>query len=91
VVNVHSADENVATVSLRNLQSLEKQVVGCLAGSWDGRRGIGFLADLYLRGRYDLDLVATRHYDGLDALPQGYRDQADGAVVRGVIRLSDGS
>ncbi|MDT3446547.1 MULTISPECIES: alcohol dehydrogenase catalytic domain-containing protein [unclassified Pseudofrankia] len=91
VVNVHPADETVATVSLRNLQSLEKQVVGCFAGSWDGRRGIGFLADLYQRGRYDLDLVVTRHYDGLDALPQGYQDQADGAVVRGVIRLSDGS
>lgn len=88
VVNVHPDDENTATVNLRNLQSFEKQVVGCLAGSWDGRKGIAFLADLYQRGRYDLDSLVTRYYDSLAEIPLGYRDQAEGTIVRGVIRLS---
>ncbi|WP_322762162.1 alcohol dehydrogenase catalytic domain-containing protein [Frankia sp. Cr2] len=88
VVNVHPADENTATINLRNLQSLEKQVVGCLAGSWDGRKGIRFLADLHRAGRYDLDSIVTRTYDSLAALPSGYRDQAEGTIIRGVLRLS---
>jgi S-(hydroxymethyl)glutathione dehydrogenase/alcohol dehydrogenase len=88
VVNVHPADENSATVNLRNLQSLEKQVVGCLAGSWDGRKGIRLLTDLYSSGRYDLEPIVTRTYDSLSQLDQGYRDQAEGMIVRGVVRLS---
>ena len=88
VVNVHPADENTATVNPRNLQSLEKQVVGCLAGSWDGRKGIRLLADFYLSGRYDLEPIVTRTYDSLARLDEGYRDQAEGTIVRGVVRLS---
>lgn len=89
IVNVHPDNENTATVSLRDLQGFEKQVVGCLAGSWDGRRGIAFLADLHQRGYYDLESIVTRTYDSLSDLSAGYRDQAAGTIVRGVIRLAD--
>ncbi|WP_239341522.1 alcohol dehydrogenase catalytic domain-containing protein [Frankia sp. CiP3] len=88
VVNVHPAEETAATISLRNLQSFEKQVVGCLAGSWDGRKGIAFLADLHHAGRYDLDSIVTRTYDSLADVTTGYHDQAAGTIVRGVVRLS---
>jgi NDMA-dependent alcohol dehydrogenase len=91
VVNVHPDEETTATVRLRTLQSFEKQIVGCLAGSWDGRRGIAFLADLYQRGRYDLDTIVTRTYDSLDQLSLGYQEQAAGLTVRGTIRLSPAS
>ena len=53
--NVHPDGEMNARVSLRDLQSYEKQVVGCLSGSWHGRRGVPFLADLYRLGRFHLD------------------------------------
>ncbi|WP_322777767.1 hypothetical protein [Frankia sp. Cas4] len=56
--------------------------------SWDGRKGIRFLADLHRAGRYDLDAIVTRTYDSLAELPSGYRDQAEGTIIRGVLRLS---
>jgi NDMA-dependent alcohol dehydrogenase len=84
VVNVHPEDEMTATVNLRDLQSYEKQIVGCLSGSWHGRRGVPFLADLYQRGRLNLaDLVTSRY--SLTQLPEAVRDQAEGRVLRAVI------
>lgn len=82
---VVAAAESTATIDLRALQSQEKQLLGCFAGSWDGRRGIAFLADLYRAGRYDLEAIVTRTYGSLDDLATGYRDLAEGRVVRGVI------
>ena len=91
VVNAHPADEMTATVSLRSLQSLEKQVLGCLAGSWDGRRGIAFLTRLWQAGLYDPSLIVSRVYDGLDELSHGFRDQEAGTeagtILRGTVRL----
>lgn len=46
VVNAHPDSERTATVSLRDLQSLEKHICGCLAGSWHGRKGPRFLLRL---------------------------------------------
>lgn len=89
IVNAHPATETSATVSLRTLQSLEKQVVGCLAGSWDARKGIRLLTELHQAGHYDLEPLVT-HYDSLDDLAKGYDDLAAGTVVRGVIRLNGG-
>ena len=88
IVNVHPDEETTATVSLRSLQSLEKQVVGCLAGSWDGRKGIRFLTDLQRRDLYHPGEIVSRVYRSLDDLSTGYRDQAEGHIVRGAIRLS---
>ena len=77
-----------ATVSLRDLQSYEKQIVGCLAGSWHGRRGMPFLAEEYQRGRLNLaDLVTSRY--SLSQLPEALRDQAQGRVVRAVITFPE--
>jgi S-(hydroxymethyl)glutathione dehydrogenase/alcohol dehydrogenase len=88
IVNVHPAEETSATVSLRELQSLEKQVVGCLAGSWDGRKGIRFLAELQRRGLYDPSQILSRVYDSLEDLPLGYQDQSGGRIIRGAVRLA---
>jgi NDMA-dependent alcohol dehydrogenase len=84
IVAVHPAEETTAAVSLKDLQSLEKQVVGCLGGSWPPRRGIQQLADLAVRGQLDLADVITRRY-ALDELTEGYADQAAGLNLRGVI------
>jgi S-(hydroxymethyl)glutathione dehydrogenase/alcohol dehydrogenase len=87
VVNVHPSDEMTATVNLRGVQSLEKQIVGCLAGSWTGRKGIEFLTALWKAGRYDPSVIVSRVYDGLGQLDQGYADQSAGEILRGAIRL----
>ena len=84
VVNVHPGDENSATVSLRDLQSYEKQVVGCLGGSWPPRTGIRHLAGLLRSGELRLDDVITSRYR-LDELDRGYADQAAGRNLRGVV------
>ena len=51
VVNVHPDEEREVKLSLRDLQEYEKQIRGCMAGSWHGRRGAAFLLDLAARGR----------------------------------------
>ncbi|WP_239377547.1 hypothetical protein [Frankia sp. Cj5] len=84
----HPAEETAATISLRNLRSFEKQVVGCLAGSWDGRGGIEFRTGLHRAGRYNLSSIVTRIYGSLADVMTGYRDQAAGTIVRGAVRLS---
>jgi S-(hydroxymethyl)glutathione dehydrogenase/alcohol dehydrogenase len=87
VVNVHPDDEKEIAVSLRDLQEYEKQIRGCLAGSWHGRRGAAFLLDLAARGRYDPAAIVSRTYR-LDDIDQGYADQHSGEVVRAVLDLS---
>ena len=84
VVNVHPADEGTATVSLRDLQSMEKQVRGCLSGSWHGREGVRFLLDLAARGRYDPSLIVDATWT-LDQLEEGYAHQLAGDSVRSVV------
>jgi S-(hydroxymethyl)glutathione dehydrogenase/alcohol dehydrogenase len=84
IVAVHPAEESTASVSLKDLQSMEKQVVGCLGGSWPPRRGILALSELAVRGQLDLADVITRRY-ALDELSQGYADQAAGLNLRGVV------
>jgi Zn-dependent alcohol dehydrogenase len=86
VVNVHPDDEKEVALSLRELQEYEKQIRGCLAGSWHGRKGAGFLLDLAARGRYDPAAIVSRTYR-LDDIDQGYADQLGGEVVRAVLDL----
>jgi len=90
IVNVHPEDERVATVSLRALQSTEKQILGCLSGSWHGRRGANFLLDLHRRGLYDPSLLVSRTY-ALDDVEQGYADQLAGECVRAIVVMPDGA
>ena len=84
IVNVHPAEESTASVQLKDLQAYEKQVVGCLGGTWPPRRGIAELADLRARGRLQLDDVVTARY-ALADLRQGYVDLAAGVNLRGVV------
>ncbi len=84
VVNVHSPQETMASVSLRDLQSMEKQVRGCLSGSWHGRQGVRFLLDMSARGRYDPGAIVDATWK-LDEIDAGYAHQLAGHSVRGVI------
>lgn len=86
VVNVHPDDERQVTLSLRDLQEYEKQIRGCLAGSWHGRKGAGFLLELAARGRYDPAAIVSRTYR-MDDIDQGYADQVNGDVVRAVLDI----
>ena len=84
VVNVHPTEESTATVRLRDLQSMEKQVRGCLSGSWHGRQGVRFLLDLAACGRYDPARIVDATWS-LDQLDEGYRHQLAGHSVRSAI------
>jgi NDMA-dependent alcohol dehydrogenase len=84
VVNVHDEEEREVRMSLRDLQSLEKTVVGCLGGSLPPRRGITELAELYRRGRIPLDGLVSARYPLTD-IAAGFADQEAGRNLRGVV------
>ncbi|BBG02715.1 MULTISPECIES: alcohol dehydrogenase catalytic domain-containing protein [Pseudonocardia] len=84
VVNVHDDAEREVRMSLRDLQSYEKQVRGCLAGSWSPRHGLSTLLDLYGRGRIPLEKLVTARYP-LEKIHDGVADQEAGRNVRGVL------
>lgn len=84
IVNVHPEKESTATVSLNNVQSMEHQILGCFSGSWHGREGATFLLELQRRGLYNPGLLVSRTYT-LEAIDEGYADQAAGLCVRAVV------
>lgn len=84
IVNVHPDDEAEATVSLKNVQSMEHQILGCYSGSWHGRQGASFLLGLHERGLYDPGMIVTRTYS-LEQIDEGYADQAAGHCIRAVV------
>lgn len=84
IVNVHPEDETAAVVSLRRVQSMEHQILGCFSGSWHGRQGASFLLELHARKLYDPGSIVTRTY-ALERLDEGYADQAAGRCVRAVV------
>ena len=86
VVNVHPDGEREVALSLRDLQEYEKQIRGCMAGSWHGRRGAAFLLDLAERGRYRPSAIVSRAY-ALEDIDRGYHEQLRGEVVRAVLDL----
>jgi NDMA-dependent alcohol dehydrogenase len=88
VVNVHPETERLVSLTMRDLQLYEKQIRGCLSGSWHGRRGAEFLVDLARRGRYDPAAIVDRTY-ALDQINLGYQDQAAGRTVRAVILMPE--
>jgi S-(hydroxymethyl)glutathione dehydrogenase/alcohol dehydrogenase len=87
VVNVHPDEEREVKLSLRDLQEYEKQIRGCIAGSWHGRRGAAFLLDLAARGRYRPSAIVSRTC-ALEDIDRGYAEQARGEVVRAVLGLA---
>lgn len=84
VVNVHPEEETTAAIRLRDLQSYEKQVHGCLSGSWHGRAGARFLLDLHARGRYDPSAIVGPSF-ALDDIEAGYAAQHEGRCIRALL------
>jgi S-(hydroxymethyl)glutathione dehydrogenase/alcohol dehydrogenase len=62
----------------------EHRVQGALFGSCDPFRDIPMLQRLHEEGRLELDRLVTRRYS-LEQLHEGYRDQAAGETVRGLL------
>jgi NDMA-dependent alcohol dehydrogenase len=67
----------------------EHRIQGSLFGSCNPFRDIPMLLRLHEEGRLELDRLITRRYS-LDELNQGYRDQAAGETVRGLLDHSLG-
>ncbi len=74
-----SADINLFMFAMMN-----KNLVGTIFGSANPRQRIPFLLDLYKQGKLKIDEMVTKTYS-LDEINQGYIDQADGTITRGVI------
>ena len=62
----------------------EQRIQGSLFGSCNPFRDIPMLLRLHEEGRLELDRLITRRYS-LDEVNQGYRDQAAGETVRGLL------
>jgi len=62
----------------------EQRIQGSLFGSCNPFRDIPKLLRLHEEGRLELDRLITRRYS-LDELNQGYRDQAAGETIRGLL------
>jgi S-(hydroxymethyl)glutathione dehydrogenase/alcohol dehydrogenase len=74
------------TVSLRGQMAtvFEHRIQGSLFGSCNPFRDIPMLLRLHEEGRLELDRLITRRYS-LDEVNHGYRDQAAGETVRGLL------
>jgi Zn-dependent alcohol dehydrogenase len=62
----------------------EHRIQGALFGSCNPFRDIPMLLRLHEEGRLELDRLITRRY-ALEQLNEGYRDQAEGRTVRGLL------
>ena len=67
----------------------EQRIQGSLFGSCNPFRDIPKLLRLHEEGRLELDRLITRRYS-LEELGQGYRDQAAGETIRGLLDHSRG-
>ncbi len=65
----------------------EKTVMGTYYGTCDAARDFPRLADWFLEGALPIGRLVTKTYE-LDEVEQAYADMRDGAVARGVIRVS---
>jgi len=62
----------------------EKTVMGCYYGTANTARDFSLFANLYLRGRLDLERLISKTYT-LDQINQAYADMLSGDIARGVI------
>ncbi len=62
----------------------EKTVTGSYYGSANTKRDFPRYADLYLKGRLDLDRLVSRTY-ALDQINEAYAAMLSGELARGVI------
>jgi NDMA-dependent alcohol dehydrogenase len=65
----------------------EHRIQGSLFGSCNPVKDIPMLLRLHEEGRLELDRLITRRYS-LDEVNQGYRDQAAGETIRGLLEHS---
>jgi S-(hydroxymethyl)glutathione dehydrogenase/alcohol dehydrogenase len=77
------------TVSLNGQLTtvFEQRIQGSMFGSCNPFRDIPRLLRLHEEGKLELDRLITRRYS-LDQVSQGYRDQAAGETIRGLLDLS---
>lgn len=66
----------------------EQRIQGSLYGSCNPRTDIPRLLQMHEEGRLELDRLITRRYS-LDEINQGYRDQAAGEIIRGLLVHAD--
>ena len=64
----------------------EKTVIGSYYGTSNTARDFPLYADLYLRGKLDLERLISRKYK-LDQINDAYADMLSGEIARGVIRF----
>ena len=62
----------------------EKTVMGTYYGSANPARDFPLYADLYLRGKLDLDRMISKTYS-LDQINEAYAEMLGGSLARGVI------
>ena len=74
-------------INLQEFILWNKNLVGTVFGSCNPRVDIPRFARLYETGLLQLDEMITRRYR-LDEINDGYRDQLNGEIVRGVIDFS---
>jgi NDMA-dependent alcohol dehydrogenase len=63
----------------------EQRVQGALYGMCNAYRDIPRLLRLYEDGKLELDSMITKRYS-LDEVNQGYQDQRDGTIIRGLLQ-----
>jgi len=63
----------------------EQRVQGALYGMCNAYRDIPRLLRLYEDGKLEVDSLITKRY-ALDEVNQGYQDQRDGTIIRGVLQ-----
>jgi Zn-dependent alcohol dehydrogenase len=74
-------------INLQEFILWNKNLVGTVFGSCNPRVDVARFARLYEAGLLQLDEMITRRYR-LDDINEGYRDQLNGEIIRGVIDFS---
>jgi NDMA-dependent alcohol dehydrogenase len=74
-------------INLQEFILWNKNLVGTVFGSCNPRVDVARFGRLYEAGLLQLDEMITRRYR-LDDINQGYRDQLNGEIIRGVIDFS---
>ena len=75
---------NSIAINLQEFILWNKSLVGTVLGSCNPRVDVARFARLYEAGLLQLDEMITRRYR-LDDINEGYRDQLNGEIIRGVI------
>jgi S-(hydroxymethyl)glutathione dehydrogenase/alcohol dehydrogenase len=77
-------EEGIVSLNGQLTTVFEQRVQGTMFGSCNPFKDIPRLLRLHEEGRLELDRLITRRYS-LDEINQGYRDQAAGETIRGLL------